>query len=293
MSLIVSCSNCEKKYKVGDDKAGKKIKCAGCGTIISIPGAAAPEPQVEEEDPWDAGPSHSDEAEDDFELPPPRRSAPRRPAARSRSSRSSEGMPGWLKVLLIVFGSIGGITVLGCGGCILVGRITGEALKKAATSGSSRSAGTPAGAVWTKYTDPERTFEIEFPAANVIIDPSPEGKQYHTTIPGMDTDFRVGAAPTGVAQPTVEQQRAALNTVRDELLKQQNASLVSSKEVTIAQQMGMEAEYKVIAEGKPMELTCRFVYIKDRYYQFLVARHQGANLRAETERFFNSFRVLK
>lgn len=78
MSLIVSCK-CGKKYKVGEDKAGKRIKCAGCGSVLTIP-----LPEVEEEaDPWESS-AAEDEYEEDL---PPARSAP--PAAR-RSSASRE-----------------------------------------------------------------------------------------------------------------------------------------------------------------------------------------------------------
>lgn len=37
MSLIVGCAKCSKKFKVGDDKGGKRIKCPGCAAIIQVP----------------------------------------------------------------------------------------------------------------------------------------------------------------------------------------------------------------------------------------------------------------
>ena len=203
-------------------------------------------------------------------------------------------MPTAVKVLLIVFGSIGGIVLLGCGGCTIVGLVSREALKQAAKSGSSPgSGGSPSAAVWTKFSDPDRSFEVEFPAANVVTEPTAEGKQYHASIRGMDTDFRIGCAVTGVDSLTVEQQRTALNLVRDDVVKAQHATAVRSNEVQIGPHIGLEAEMKVVAQGIPMEFTGRFVYIKDRFYQIQVVRPAGASLRNEIDRFFNSFRSLK
>ena len=36
MTISVQCE-CGKRYKVGDDKAGKRIKCRECGGAVSIP----------------------------------------------------------------------------------------------------------------------------------------------------------------------------------------------------------------------------------------------------------------
>jgi len=30
MSLMATCPECGKQYKLGDDKAGKKIRCSAC-----------------------------------------------------------------------------------------------------------------------------------------------------------------------------------------------------------------------------------------------------------------------
>jgi predicted Zn finger-like uncharacterized protein len=41
MSLIAQCAACKKQYRLGDEMAGRKVKCKHCGQIISIPGAQA------------------------------------------------------------------------------------------------------------------------------------------------------------------------------------------------------------------------------------------------------------
>jgi len=37
MTILFRCFECDTKYKIGDDRAGKRIKCKKCGTIIQIP----------------------------------------------------------------------------------------------------------------------------------------------------------------------------------------------------------------------------------------------------------------
>lgn len=46
MSITFQCYSCQKVLRVGDDKAGKKAKCAQCGTILTIPMASAEEEEV-------------------------------------------------------------------------------------------------------------------------------------------------------------------------------------------------------------------------------------------------------
>jgi hypothetical protein len=41
MAIEARCEKCDKKVKVKDALAGKKIKCPGCGAVIAIPAAAA------------------------------------------------------------------------------------------------------------------------------------------------------------------------------------------------------------------------------------------------------------
>jgi len=37
MGIQVSCSKCNKKYSIKDSLAGKKIKCPGCGEVLTVP----------------------------------------------------------------------------------------------------------------------------------------------------------------------------------------------------------------------------------------------------------------
>ena len=41
MAWNVSCPKCGKRYRVGEDKAGRKVRCRGCGTAIRVPESRA------------------------------------------------------------------------------------------------------------------------------------------------------------------------------------------------------------------------------------------------------------
>ena len=66
MPIAVSCSQCEKKLKVKDEAAGKKVRCPGCSSVIQVPQAA--EPEVDE----------LEEFDDDFEVRRPQKKNKRR-----------------------------------------------------------------------------------------------------------------------------------------------------------------------------------------------------------------------
>ena len=48
MSIEFSCS-CGKTYKLRDELAGRKAKCARCGAVLTVPMPRAPEPEVEDD----------------------------------------------------------------------------------------------------------------------------------------------------------------------------------------------------------------------------------------------------
>jgi len=79
MSITFQCYSCQKVLRVGEDKAGKKAKCAQCGTILTIPMASAEEEVVgaeveaEPEPRPRPRPSRDDDDLDDDVPPRPRR----------------------------------------------------------------------------------------------------------------------------------------------------------------------------------------------------------------------------
>src|SRR5207302_9183710 len=41
--IAFRCSSCNQGLKIGTDKAGRKIKCSKCGTILTVPRAGSQE----------------------------------------------------------------------------------------------------------------------------------------------------------------------------------------------------------------------------------------------------------
>ena len=39
--IAFACTSCQKKLSAKDDLAGKKVKCSGCGAVVSVPRASA------------------------------------------------------------------------------------------------------------------------------------------------------------------------------------------------------------------------------------------------------------
>ena len=54
MAISLSCPGCEKKYKVDEQHAGKKIRCKNCAEMMTIPNPAPPKPKDDFFDDWNA-----------------------------------------------------------------------------------------------------------------------------------------------------------------------------------------------------------------------------------------------
>jgi hypothetical protein len=125
MPITFKCSGCGKAYKVGDEKAGKKLKCPGCQAVVTVPsgpakkkpakGGAAPASSDDEFD-FDSMASmeasadvgrESDESDD--ELPPP--SDPGSSSSSRGTKRKGKKSRDWSSVLPVLL--IGGVIVLG------------------------------------------------------------------------------------------------------------------------------------------------------------------------------------
>jgi hypothetical protein len=46
MSIVYQCAGCQKRFKVADTSAGKRVKCKECGAIGTVPAAAAGAPAM-------------------------------------------------------------------------------------------------------------------------------------------------------------------------------------------------------------------------------------------------------
>ena len=99
MSLVISCPECDKKYRVDEKFLGRKIACKSCGSAIEISADAAPpapgkKPADDDETPAAAPKSKKrsrDLDEDERnEDEPPRRSNKSRTAKKSSSSKTNK-----------------------------------------------------------------------------------------------------------------------------------------------------------------------------------------------------------
>tara|TARA_R110002111_G_scaffold257026_1_gene324950 strand:- start:100123 stop:101130 length:1008 start_codon:yes stop_codon:yes gene_type:complete len=106
MAIQFHCKKCGKGYKVGDDKAGRKIKCRQCAAPIQIPEADIEDLSEDWED---------EEAE---YTPAPRRRAPSASKSKSKPKRKNKSGSGSNQNILII-GGIVALLVVGGGGYFL------------------------------------------------------------------------------------------------------------------------------------------------------------------------------
>lgn len=97
MSVSVVCDDCGKEHRIADDSAGKKFRCRGCQSVLTVPSPKkaspkavaspkkpAPKERVDEPDYEDY-----DDADDDDDFRPLPRKSSRRPAKKSRKGKSN------------------------------------------------------------------------------------------------------------------------------------------------------------------------------------------------------------
>ena len=120
--IAISCTSCEKKLRLQDTFAGKRIKCPGCGTILSVPGGIAAKPPAppkaapqEDEDERPRRRAEVDEDEDE-ETPKSRK--------RSKSESDATGKPSILFLVLGLALGLGGLLAM-CA-CIYFAKVAND-----------------------------------------------------------------------------------------------------------------------------------------------------------------------
>ncbi len=93
MSIVVACQ-CGKRFKAGDQYAGKRTRCPGCGQVLTIPAIASAAPVARSAPPRPKPPpaptaATVDSTDDLLSLAEPEQAEVFQPAARSESSRRS------------------------------------------------------------------------------------------------------------------------------------------------------------------------------------------------------------
>ncbi|MBI2807832.1 MAG: DUF1559 domain-containing protein [Planctomycetes bacterium] len=136
MPILLKCT-CGKKLQVGDENRGKKVKCPGCGAVLTA--EPPPEETAVQAEPPSKPPAVSDTAvqteartrptpaEDDDDEPPRRRKSPSRPEPEKKKG----------SLLWIILGGCGVLSLFGClcvGGGGYWGYTKMEAAKQRITS---------------------------------------------------------------------------------------------------------------------------------------------------------------
>ncbi|QDU06666.1 DUF1559 domain-containing protein [Gimesia aquarii] len=116
MSISFKCKKCGKGYKVGDDKAGKKIKCRQCAAPVQIPKA-----EVDD---------FSEDWEEEAEYTPPTR---RRARSKPKKQSKKKSASGSNQSVLIAFCIVGVLVVGGIGFFLFSSDKPGGGLAKAMT----------------------------------------------------------------------------------------------------------------------------------------------------------------
>jgi hypothetical protein len=85
MSIELECTGCRRNLRVKDEMAGRKVRCPGCGKVMTVPALVEELPVVE-------GVEKPPEAEEEQSPAAPSR------RRRRKARRPSEGggVPGWL-----------------------------------------------------------------------------------------------------------------------------------------------------------------------------------------------------
>lgn len=142
MPVVVQC-NCGKKYRIGDDRAGRKLRCRECGGVIQIP---VSKPTEE----WD----EFDDFGDDYGTvaAPPRKQSAAKSQRKSRNGQKKSAAAGGGMSPGVKFGIAGGIVVVTAGivvGILMMRGIIGGGRDKAQANAESAENGYPTGSIQT------------------------------------------------------------------------------------------------------------------------------------------------
>lgn len=86
MAIDVTCAECGRSYRMKDERAGSRVRCKDCQSIMHVPDEAAGEEWDDQENPWET-------AEEPPALPARRRSGTTARAAAPKKGASAGGSP--------------------------------------------------------------------------------------------------------------------------------------------------------------------------------------------------------
>lgn len=140
MPITAECDECHREYRLPDEKAGRKIRCKDCGSVVNVPQRAARKPR-----------------------PSPARSAPARPVRRP-SAKAGRGRSAGKSQPFLKFGAIGSGIVLCIAAGVFFGMKMGGGSTEANVNATAGEAGlTSSGIAEKDLTDEQKALrEAEY-----------------------------------------------------------------------------------------------------------------------------------
>jgi predicted Zn finger-like uncharacterized protein len=284
MSLSVTCPDCDRTIKVKDEIAGKKVRCPGCSTVISIPAASANDDDFLSDFDDVSTPKRPrrrksesiDDDEDDLPAVKPRGRKSAKTSKKKSSSKS--GGPNWPLI-----GGLGG------GGLVIAVLVAVVIV----TMGQARNpANNKALANWITFKHPTGFAQIDMPATpsfkadqslNGVQTYTLEQRSYQMSLTAVQFDPTVQAA--------MATNPATLDVMFQELQRQTplqmpGSTLISSRPLTAGPYRGLEMKIRVNGQINLMRFYATPTALIGAEF---VSRQEEAFL-AERDKFFSTFR---
>lgn len=144
---------------------------------------------------------------------------------------------------------------------------------------------------WTNYSSKESKFSADFPSKDVKVLKKKTGTHHQAGIPGTDTLFLVAVSKMPKAPGSPEADLAELKRVRDAVVAAQKATLGESRDLVVQGHQTHEFTMKVPTAGTTIPMHCRYVIVKDRFYQQVTGGPANRDLSKESEHFFKSLQL--
>ena len=283
MSLTVTCTNCDKKLKVKDEVAGKKIRCPACSTVF-----LAEEKSKDSDDDFLSGlddavssKKKGRRVDDDFdeeiddEETPVRQSRPRT-KPRKKSGRGKSKGTNWL-------------AIVGIAGGILVGLLFVALLIPAIMQARKAAARV---ATWPTFKHPLGLAQIDMPGTPVFnAQQSMNGAQTYTLNGNTYQMSLTAAALPDPAKMVLASNPGAVDLMFNEILtktpqKMPGSRVLSSRRITTSTVPGFEMKIEV----KGISNLMQFFLVDGALIGAEYVTKQEARYGADRDRFFSSIR---
>ena len=284
MSLTVTCTNCDKKLKVKDEVAGKKIRCPACSTVFLAD--AKPKDSGDDflSDLDDAvsskrkGRPVDDDLDDDIqdEELPARPSRPRSKPTKKKSTRGKASGTHWLRNLAIAGGVFAGLLF--------------AAMLIPAIIQARKVAGHVAN--WATFKHPTGLAQIDMPGTPLFdAQQSINGAQIYLL---KETNFQMSLSAVTLPEPArmvLASNPSAVDLMFNEILSKTPQSMPGSKVVSSRRlTSGSIPGFEIKMENKGILHMMQFYLVPEGLIGAEYITKQESRFSADRDRFFNSMR---